>query len=63
VGFEFRASCWLGRHSYTRVMALAFFASVIFLIESHVFAHAGLDYNLPIYASCMGRMTSLCHHI
>jgi hypothetical protein len=43
-------------------MPPALFALVIFYIRSGIYAQAGLDCNLPIYASQIAEMIGMHHH-
>jgi hypothetical protein len=49
LGFELRASYWLGRWSTAWAMAPSPFALAVFQAGSHVFAQAGLDCNPLTY--------------
>jgi hypothetical protein len=53
---------WLGRCSTTLSTLLALFALVIFKIRLHISVPDCLDYNPPIYASCVAGMTGMYHH-
>jgi hypothetical protein len=63
LGFEFRASYLLGRHTTSSVVPPALFALAIFQIGSHIYAQASLGCNPPVYSSQVAGMTGVYHHI